>query len=172
VSILFEDPFYQFGLPGTQRSQPGQIWEAGTDIGLEDGVPLFYALPSHYPGRNVPDLSFNADPETGYVIYYTSSVTGFGLDSFYGGTSFVAPQLNGVSALLGEYLHGSRIGLLNFPVYGLALTGQAYRGARAPLHAIAYGDNWFYHGSNGYNPAAGLGTLDVWNFAESLGGLF
>src|SRR5208282_5604198 len=112
--------------------------------------------------------SFNADPETGYVVYYTSSVSGFGIEPGWGGTSFVAPQLNGVSALLGEYLHGSRIGLLNFPLYGLARSGQAYGNARAPLHAIAYGDNWFYHGSNGYNPAAGLGTLDVWNFAESL----
>jgi hypothetical protein len=40
------------------------------------------------------------------------------------------------------------------------------------LHAIAYGDNWFYYGSNGYNPAAGLGTLDVWNFAEILSSQF
>ena len=63
---------------------------------------------------------------TGYVIYYTSNVTGFGLGTGLGGTSFVAPQLNGVSALLGEYLHG-RIGLLNYPLYGLALSGQAYR---------------------------------------------
>ena len=92
----------------------------------------------------------------------------FGIDSFWGGTSFVDQQLNGVSALLGEYLHGSRIGLLNFPLYGLALSGKAYGKADAPLHAIAYGDNWFYYGSNGYNPAAGLGTLDVWNFAQSL----
>ena len=99
-------------------------------------------------------------------------MTGFGIDPFYGGTSFVAPQLNGVSALLGEYLHGSRIGLLNFPLYALALRGQSYGNARVPLHAIAYGDNWFYNGRNGYNPAAGLGTLDVWNFAERLGGLF
>ena len=172
VSVLFEEPSYQFSLPGIQRSQPGQIWEAGAGIGSEYEVGLFYALPAYYPGRNVPDVSFNADPETGYVIYYTSSVSGFGIDPFYGGTSFVAPQLNGVSALLGEYLHGSRIGLLNSPLYGLALSGKAYGNTGAPLHAIAYGDNWFYYGTNGYNPAAGLGTLDVWNFAERLGGLF
>jgi subtilase family serine protease len=173
VSILFEEPFYQVGLPGTQRSQPSQIYEVGAGIASEDEVPLFYALPAHYPGRNVPDVSFNADPETGYIVYYTSEPSGvFAKIPGVGGTSFVAPQLNGVSALLGEYLHGSRIGLLNFPVYGLALTRQAYEGARAPLHAIAYGDNWFYFGRNGYNPAAGLGTLDVWNFAETLGDPF
>ena len=164
VSILFEDPLYQSFLPAVQRSQPGQSW-------IVNGQTV-YSLPSHFPGRNVPDVSFNADPDTGYIIYYTSSVTGFGIATYYGGTSFVAPQLNGVSALLGEYLHGSRIGLLNFPLYGLALSGQAYAGARAPLHAIAYGNNWFYGGSHGYNPAVGLGTLDVWNFAETLRGPF
>lgn len=171
VSIMFNEPFYQFGVPGIQRSQPGQVWEAGTDI---CGPPCsYYALPAYYPGRNVPDVSFNADPETGYVIYYTSEPSGvFSMMPYWGGTSFVAPQLNGVSALLGEYLHGSRLGLLNFPLYGLALRGQAYRGPNAPLHAIAYGDNWFYHGRHGYSPAAGLGTLDVANFAEFLRGPF
>jgi kumamolisin len=172
VSIIFEEPFYQFFLPGIQRSQPGQIYEVGEGIASEDEVPLFYALPANYPGRNVPDVSFNADPDTGYVIYYTSSVSGFEIVSYWGGTSFVAPQLNGVSALLGEDLHGSRLGLLNFQLYGLGVTGRAYRGPNAPLRAIPYGDNWFYHGSNGYNLGAGFGTMDVANFAEILHGQF
>ena len=164
VSILFEDPSYQFSVPSVQLSQPHQRWIVNRK--------LIYPLPSNFPGRNVPDVSFNADPDTGYVVYYTSSVTGFAIQPYWGGTSFVAPQLNGVSALFGEYLHGSRFGLLNFPLYGLALSGQAYGNAGAPLHAIAYGDNWFYHGSHGYNPAAGLGTLDVANFAQILRGPF
>ena len=173
VSIMFREPFYQFGLPGVQRSQPGQIWEAGSAIAAELGSPgppccSYYALPAHYRGRNVPDISFNADPDTGYVIYYTSEPSGvFSVLTFYGGTSFVAPQLNGVSALLGEDLH-SRLGLLNYPLYDLAQNGKAYGGRDAPLHAIKHGDNWFYHGSDGYNPAAGLGTLDVANFARVL----
>jgi len=170
VSVAFEVPFYQFFISGTQRSQPGQIFKAGD--GFEGYFPLKYALPANYPGRNTPDVSFNADPDTGYVVYYTSSFFGFGIEAGWGGTSFVAPQLNGVSALLGEDLHGRRIGLLNFPLYGLAFTRQAYKGPGAPLNAIKYGDNWFYKGSNGYNPAAGLGTLNVANFAEALRHLF
>ncbi len=169
VSVLFAKPYYQYGLAGVQLSQPHQIYIAG-DYYLENfGVGLFFALPSYYAGRNVPDISFNADPETGYVIYYTSSVSGFGLNTFYGGTSFVGPQLNGVSALLGQYL-GARggLGLLNYTLYGLATGGRAYGGRGAPLRAIAYGDNWFYDGRNGYSPAAGLGTLDVFNFAQVL----
>ena len=168
VSVLFKRPWYQDGLQGVQRSQPGQIWDASAAVGAQLGVGTYFALPGHYPGRNVPDVSFNADPETGYVIYYTSEPSGVSVIlTYYGGTSFVAPQLNGVSALLGEDLH-SRLGLLNFPLYALAQTGQAYGGHDAPLHAIKHGDNWFYHGSDGYNPAAGLGTLDVANFAKVL----
>ncbi len=177
VSVAFDRPFYQFFLRGTQLSQPGQVWEAGTAIAAEAGAPgppccSYYALPAYYFGRNVPDISFNADPETGYVIYYTSEPSGkFLVLTFIGGTSFVAPQLNGVSALLGQDLHG-RIGLLNFPLYELGFTGRGYRGPHPPFHAIPYGDNWFYHGRNGYSPAVGFGTLDVANFAEFLRGPF
>jgi subtilase family serine protease len=161
VSILSRRPLYQDGLAGIQLSQRGQNF-------VYDGS-LVYKLPANYPGRNVPDISFNADPETGYELYYTSSVHGFAVESFWGGTSFVAPQLNGVTALLGQYLHGRRLGLLNFPLYALALTNHAYGGHGAPIHVISHGDNWFYSGRNGYSPAAGLGTLDVANFAKELG---
>jgi kumamolisin len=167
VSITFDIPFYQYDLPGAQLSQPGQVWEAGAGIGSYYGVGTYYALPAFYPGRNVPDVSFNADPYTGYLVYYTSSVTGYGIENGWGGTSFVGPQLNGVSALLGQEVHG-RIGLLNFPLYFLSFTGQAYRNPGAPLNVIKYGDNWFYKGRNGYSPAAGLGTLNVANFADFL----
>lgn len=160
VSILFPTPFYQFGIEGVRRSQPHQDWSINGQ--------LVYALPAHYPGRNVPDVSANADPQTGYVVYYTSDKTGFSAQPFWGGTSFVAPQLNGVTSLLNQRFHG-RVGLLNFELYRMASTRQAYAGPDAPLHAIRYGDNWFYHGTNGYNPAAGLGTLDVANFARAIG---
>jgi len=158
VSTLFEVPSYQLSLPGIQLSQPDQ------NVVFNEKK---YMLPSNFPGRNLPDVSFNADPDTGYAIYYTSDVSGFGIKTFWGGTSFVAPQLNGVSALFGEYLQ-SRLGLLNDPFYRLALSGQAYTNPGAPLRAIPYGDNWFYQGNNGYSLGAGLGTLDVANFAEFL----
>jgi len=72
-----------------------------------------------------------------------------------------------VTALL-EQDSNNRIGFLNPTVYELAQTGQAYSGPNPPLHPIEHGDNWFYSGRNGYNPRAGLGTLDVANFAACL----
>jgi len=169
VSIDFPIPLYQLLIPGVQRSQPGQKWVLKDEI---DGVdPISTTLPAHYPGRNLPDISFNADPETGYIILYTSDKNGPEVLAG-GGTSFVAPQLNGVTALLSQSLHGARLGLLNYPLYALALSGQAYKGSHAPLHVITDGDNWFYKGRNGYSPAAGLGTMDVANFAQFLRNLF
>jgi kumamolisin len=164
VSIIFKKPAYQNLIAGTRRSPMGQNWLIGGQ--------LVYALPGNFPGRNVPDISFNADPETGYIVYYTSEPSGvFGKEPGWGGTSFVGPQLNGVTALLGESLH-SRIGLLNFPLYDLAFSKGGYKGESPSFHAIKDGDNWFYVGRNGYNLGAGLGTLDVANFAAALRGLF
>jgi kumamolisin len=172
VSIMFDLPRYQAFTNGVELSQPDQIYKANSFY-AQFGVPLFYALPSYFPGRNSPDVSFNADPDTGYIISYTSEPSGvFGEESYFGGTSFVGPQLNGVSALLGEYLNGKRLGLLNHSLYDLARCGRAYGGPNAPLNAIRYGDNWFYHGRDGYNLGAGLGTMNVAKFAEALRGQF
>jgi kumamolisin len=167
VSVIYPLPSYQDSLSGIQSSQPLQVWQSNPAFAALFGVLDFYVLPSHFPGRNVPDVSFNADPYTGYLVYYTSDVSGFGLQSGWGGTSFVAPQLNGVSALLGQEIH-DRIGLMNFPLYDLACSGQAYDGPNAPLKIISHGDNWFYHGRDGYSPAVGLGTMDVANFGRYL----
>lgn len=84
-----------------------------------------------------------------------------------GGISFVAPQLNGVTALLGQSV-SSRIGLMNYPLYDLAHASKGYKGSQPSLHAISEGDNWFYYGRNAYSQGAGLGTLDVANFAAYL----
>jgi hypothetical protein len=92
VSFEFARPFYQSGVSGIQTTQPDQSFID------EDTIPpqTWIDVPAYYAGRNVPDISFNADPDTGYVVYYTSSVTGFSKQTFWGGTSFVGPQLNGV----------------------------------------------------------------------------
>jgi len=163
VSFEFALPFYQQGISGIQKTQPNQSFID------EDAIPpqILKNIPAYFAGRNVPDISFNADPQTGYVLFYTSDQSGFGEDTFAGGTSFVAPQLNGVVGLIGEYAHG-RVGLLNIPLYALAKTADAYTGKGAPFDVIKYGNNDFYVGRDGYSPAAGIGTLDVANFAEGL----
>jgi kumamolisin len=168
VSVFFAMPTYQQGIAGTQLSQPGQkLIDSSTTPPTVD-----FVLPKNFQGRNVPDVSFNADPDTGYVVFYTSDGTtpgiaaGFGEDAGFGGTSFVGPQLNGVTALLVQTVH-HRLGLLNPAIYQIERLGLTV-GSNPVIKTIRAGDNWFYDARNGYSPAAGVGEIDVTNLAEIL----
>lgn len=163
VSVFTPRPFYQWFIPGIANSAPGQA------LSNESTTPaqLIFQLPANFPGRNVPDISLNADPNTGYALWYTSDFTGFQIVPNYGGTSFAAPQLSGVTALFDQGL-GHRIGLLNPQLYGLVLFDLAYTGHNAPLRDITAGDNWFYKGARGYDQATGIGVPDVANLYQTL----
>ncbi|MDQ6683530.1 MAG: S53 family peptidase [Pseudomonadota bacterium] len=161
VSAYVPLPFYQLLVP-TKTTEPNQT------LVETSSHATYVTLPSHYRGRNLPDVSANADPDTGYIVVYTSSVDGgpFIYD-FFGGTSFVAPQLNGVAALLGQKAR-RRLGLFNVPLYLAAATPLGYLGPNAPLRDIQAGDNWFYKGQPGYDQGSGVGVLDVANFSRTL----
>jgi kumamolisin len=158
VSIYWPRPDYQSFTPGVRRSEPNQsfIYDPGDGTGPQDLLDL----PAHFAGRNLPDVSLNADPETGYILYSTPDG---GLIDFYGGTSFVAPQLNGITALLGQAT-GGRLGLINPALYQMQ---RDRRDRSSPFVDITAGDNWFYKGVPGYDPGAGLGVLDVANLAAA-----
>ena len=163
VSAFVPTPFYQFFIPGIQRTQPNQSLVDTSQIPPQTLI----TLQGNFFGRNVPDVSFNGDPDTGYIIPYTSDRHGFEVLTFIGGTSFVAPQLNGMTALLDQSVHG-RIGLLNFALYDLVRFGQAYNGKKPPLRDITAGDNWFYPAHKGYDQSTGVGVPDVANLARAL----
>jgi subtilase family serine protease len=163
VSSFFALPFYQDGVGGITTTAHGQQL-----IDYTGKHPKVLAtLPSGFHGRNVPDISVNADPDTGYILYYTSDQTGFGISDFNGGTSFAAPQLNGVTALLDQGL-GHRVGLLNVALYQLLRSGNPYSGHNAPLRDIVQGNNEYYKATPGYDQASGVGVPDV---AHLLGAL-
>jgi kumamolisin len=161
VSLYTERPFYQWFTPGMVDTVRRQTLFQLTPAPAQ----LLYRLPAGFPGRNVPDISTNADPQTGYIFVYTSSVQGFGVYQA-GGTSFVAPEMNGVANLFVEALH-HRIGLLNPAIYLIAATG-GYRGHHAALRDITAGDNWYWRGTPGYDQASGVGVWDVAGFLEAL----
>jgi kumamolisin len=162
VSIYVRRPFYQWFVPGMADTVPHQQLVQLTPAPAE----TLYPLPGGFQGRNVPDIATNADPQTGYVIYYTSDVNGFELE-YAGGTSFVAPELNGVANLFVEALH-HRIGLLNPALYAIAGSQRAYRGREPPLRDITAGDNWFWRAHHGYDQTTGVGVPDVANLLEAL----
>ncbi len=114
-------------------------------------------------GRVLPDLATDADPQTGYLVY-GASAGGLGE---YGGTSFVAPQMNGSTAVIDSYL-GHRVGFWNPVIYGI--TGYDGGGLFTQLNtASTSNDNIFYTGNPGedYNQGIGLGEPNLAKIAEA-----
>jgi kumamolisin len=150
---------YQSVVPGTEFVEP-------TTWNVTSTPPLVSGRGS---GRVEPDLSADADPYSGYLLY-EPSFAGVGqptLQSGWGGTSFVAPQFNGSTAVIDSYV-GHRIGLWNPSIYSLAA------GSSSPVTSLSQAsssnDNIFYTGNPGelYNAATGLGTPNLAKFATDL----
>src|SRR5215471_11638020 len=147
VSVMWARPAYQAPTAGIRKTEPDQAV-------VFQGQTLL-TLPAGFKGRNLPDVSLNADPFTGYIV--VSTVDGGLIDGF-GGTSFVAPQLNGIAALIAQGTHG-RVGFWNPMVYRFQRSHVP--ALQSAIVDVTGGDNWFYAGVPGYEPATGLGVLDV-----------
>jgi kumamolisin len=162
VSYLVDRPFYQWFVPNMANTVPGQVLYQ-----LTPTVQELYGEPGHFPGRNVPDISTNADPQTGYIVYYTSSVSGTLGEYVYGGTSFVDPELNGVTQLFVQAFRG-RVGFLNPALYQIDTSPGAYRGRSAPYRDITQGNNWYWNAGPGYDQTTGVGVPNVANLLDAL----
>lgn len=167
VSSFWSIPFYQQSVAGMRRTEPGQSLIFYPNYPSTSGAVNQITLPADFAGRNVPDLSMNADPQTGYVVV---DCTDFPPAKFpscaeagWGGTSFVAPQLNAITALIDQEI-GGRVGLLNPAIYALQQSWFSY-GKGRPFNEITAGDNWLYAGVPGYNDGSGIGTVNAASLA-------
>jgi subtilase family serine protease len=119
------------------------------------GVSTLYSRPSWQPGsgayRTVPDVSSNADPNSGYAIY-----TGGSWEQI-GGTSAAAPLWAGLTSLYNEKAAASgksALGFANPAIYQLG-AGSSYSTA---MHDVTTGSNQDYKAGVGYDEATGWGT--------------
>lgn len=168
-SSIEQTPWYQEGLTGSfkavQYLTPTDYQNVdGLSLPTEWSLNLNPSVTSGYSsGRALPDVSADADPFTGYLLY--DPLSSPALQGGWGGTSFVAPQLNGVTALIDSYL-GHRVGFWNPSIYRFADSSND------PFTALdttgTSNDNLYYTGSAGhlYNPGSGLGYPDVTKLAE------
>ena len=173
---------------------PEQPWNETTASGALDaggagggGASGFFSKPAWQTGlgvpndssRDVPDVSLNAAAQhDGFVVCSQGSCTnGFlaanGQANVFGGTSFVAPSLAGILALVEQHLGTGALGNIGPTLYGLA-GGPS---ASSIFHDIITGNNSVvcsqgtancpnggaigYNAATGYDLATGLGTLDV-----------
>lgn len=113
-------------------------------------------------GRAVPDVSADADPNSGGQVYFDGGT------SEYGGTSLSAPLFAGMMAVTNRYLR------LN----GLPPTGFAapliYKVARSGLYNAAFHDvlcgSNTYPAGLGWDEATGWGSIDWYAFSRLAAG--
>jgi kumamolisin len=135
------------------------VWNDGAQGGSGGGgVSSFFALPSWQSelqttdangaatplgNRGVPDVSGDADPETGYNVRID------GTDTVIGGTSAVAPLWSGLLARINQ-LTAKPVGYVQPVLYQ---NPQAFRD-------ITEGNNGDFYASQGWDACTGLGSPD------------
>lgn len=96
--------------------------------------------------KGVPDISMDADPNSGAVVYVNGSPL------IFGGTSLSSPLALGAWARF-ETTHQNKLGFAAPRFYGAYQT--------AGFHDIVLGDTGPYPAAPGWDYATGLGTIDV-----------
>jgi len=130
--------------------------------------------------RAVPDVSADADPYTGYIIYLTQNVTDPSTGTTspeitavpWGGTSAAAPLWAAITALINASpdCNGHNLGFLNPLLYDASVKGMP------GLTDITAGNNdnsadsptGFFSAARGYDPVTGLGTPLAATLGQSL----
>jgi kumamolisin len=173
-SVVEPEPSYQTLVTGTTNYHAVQYLTPTDYEAVDPGFiePTEWSVNANPPlvsgdgsGRAVPDVSADADPYSGYLLYEPSASPA--LEGGWGGTSFIGPQFNGSTAVIDSVL-GHRIGLWNPNLYAFAAGPDS---PVTPLNQVGTGnDNIYYTGNPGelYNEATGLGVPDLAKFASDL----
>jgi kumamolisin len=172
-SVFEPTPGYQQGVPSAHRFSATEYLTPIDPMLVAPGITLPTAwnfnpdpavITGSGTGRATPDVSADADPFTGYLLYFTFGDAPATLEAGWGGTSFVAPQLNGSTAVIDSLL-GHRIGFWNTSIYRSALR---HNSPFTPLDTASNGNtNLFYTGTAGhvFNVGSGLGTPNLTRLA-------
>jgi kumamolisin len=179
-ALSVDDPAsqpYVVGVGGTQLSvnsgetyNKEKTWNNNGSAG-GGGISAQWEIPSYQQGvgtaasstmRNVPDVALNADPSSGYAIYYN------GQWYVYGGTSCAAPLWAGFLAIVNQNRvagGSSTLGFANPAFYQIG-KGANYSSG---FHDIADGSsNNYYTAVAGYDNATGWGSFNGANLIAIL----
>ena len=139
--------------------------DQGQDEGGGGGISSVWPMPSWQAGlatatnkgstanRMVPDVSLDADPDTGYAIYVGGSW------NVYGGTSCAAPLWAAFTALVNQQRATAglaTLGFANMAIYS-AGTGASYSQLFHDVNDNS--TNLFYPAVTGYDLSTGWGTM-------------
>jgi kumamolisin len=135
------------------------------ESGSGGGASHFYTLPSYQKNvsnaaghgfRQMPDVSANADPMSGFHIIFQ------GKDGQAGGTSASTPLWAAVVALINQDLLKKglkEVGFANPALYWMG-ENQSKLSAK-PFHDVSAGNNLGYDSGPGWDFATGWGSMDA-----------
>jgi kumamolisin len=138
----------------------GPVEEAGTG----GGPSIYYPVPDWqksvaqsmgHGNRQVPDVSADADPNTGYHIVFG------GNDIQIGGTSASTPVWAGTVALINQDLKAKgmrEVGFANPALYWMGVNQSKF--PAKPFHDVTTGNNLAYEAGQGWDFATGWGSMD------------
>ena len=129
------------------------------------GASQFYAIPSYQKNetksagkgqRQVPDVSADADPSTGFHIIFG------GHDGQAGGTSAATPLWAATVALINQDLKKKGLREVGFANPALYWMGEnAARLSPQPFHDVSAGNNLGFDAATGWDFATGWGSMDA-----------
>ena len=133
--------------------------------GSGGGASQFYAIPSYQKNeaksagkgqRQVPDVSADADPSTGFHIIFG------GHDGQVGGTSAATPLWAATVALINQDLKKKGLREVGFANPALYWMGEnAARLSPQPFHDVSAGNNLGFDAATGWDFATGWGSMDA-----------
>ena len=152
------------GSGNTYGSETGWSDSTGGFSGLDNGFQYGLSIPIYqvstltasglnYGLRTTPDVSFNADPNSGVAVYDSVSYSGQSGWFTVGGTSAAAPAWAGLVAITDQGLAQASKGTLS----NSQLQTELYSLPSAAYHDMTTGFNG-YSASQGYDLVTGLGT--------------
>ena len=147
-----DDPTASATGGGVSDVFPLPAWQATANIPL--------SVNDQHSGRGVPDVSGDADPQTGYKVRVD------GQNLVFGGTSAVAPLWAGLIALINQQL-GQPVGFLNPILY----QNYDFLAQVNALQDVTSGNNGSYTARQGWDACTGLGTPDGANLVDALNAL-
>jgi kumamolisin len=129
--------------------------EGGGGVSPFESRPAYQKLLPAGPGRHVPDVSSDANPNTGVWVYDNNATTGCCWYVF-GGTSVASPTWAGIVNRAGHFAASTPIELQK--IYGAYGVAASYA---ADYNDVAYGLCGFYDGFEavtGWDPCTGIGS--------------
>jgi kumamolisin len=172
---------YTLGCGGTRLTANGSViadevvWNDGPGSGGGGGISDLNDLPSWQKGivpksvnpggrvgRGVPDVTGNADPDTGFMIYYGGKFT------VVGGTSAVAPLWSALIARINQKL-GTSVGYFNPLLYNKLANEGCLRDITSGNNDTS-GNVGGYAAGKGWDAASGWGSPIGSALLKALGG--